>query len=132
MPFVRGITNGIRVGPLTQYGVVRGRTKQKLGWVTFWEIFQKVCKLKNVIYHFKGNGEFPRLRIGIRSPPRQMDPKAFLLQKFHVTARHRIDEALQEGVDGLKFLLSKSLAEIAKRFNKEQKYKHLRVQNLPV
>ncbi|KAL2322619.1 hypothetical protein Fmac_026998 [Flemingia macrophylla] len=30
MSDVRGVTNGIRVGPLTQYGVVRGRTKQKL------------------------------------------------------------------------------------------------------
>ncbi|TKY60021.1 Peptidyl-tRNA hydrolase [Spatholobus suberectus] len=105
-----------------------------------------------------------------------MDPKAFLLQKFNVTARQRvscgklvaiaiacflhratrtilktgqvtkffisvlllvflvgqIDEALQEGVDALKFLLSKGLAESEKRFNKEQKYKHLRVQKLPV
>ncbi|RDX83370.1 Peptidyl-tRNA hydrolase, mitochondrial, partial [Mucuna pruriens] len=91
----------------------------------------------------------------IGSPPGQMDPKAFLLQKFNVTARQRvsswftvkctfgsscnenfnlvpmIDEALQEGIDALKLLLSKSLAESAKRFNKEQKYKHLRVQNIP-
>ncbi|XP_020234542.1 peptidyl-tRNA hydrolase, mitochondrial isoform X2 [Cajanus cajan] len=88
--------------------------------------------LKSVIYHFRGNREFPRLRIGIGSPPGQMDPKAFLLQKFNVTARQRIDEALQEGVDVLKFLLTKGLVESAKRFNKEQKYKHLRVQNLPV
>ncbi|ESW31418.1 hypothetical protein PHAVU_002G237100 [Phaseolus vulgaris] len=88
--------------------------------------------LKSVIYHFRGNREFPRLRIGIGSPPGQMDPKAFLLQKFNLTARQRIDEALQEGVDALKLLLFKGLAESAKRFNKEQKYKHLRVQNLPV
>ncbi|WVZ25993.1 hypothetical protein V8G54_004537 [Vigna mungo] len=140
-------------------------------------------RLKSVIYHFRGNREFPRLRIGIGSPPGQMDPKAFLLQKFNLTARQRvsssltakctfgshgsncngaphvfyevrdslvalrgltnfkydsssvachIDEALQEGVDALKLLLSKGFAESAKRFNKEQKYKHLRVQNLPV
>jgi len=44
----------------------------------------------------------------------------------------QIDEALQEGVDALKLLLSKGFTESAKRFNKEQKYKHLRVQNLPV
>jgi len=44
----------------------------------------------------------------------------------------QIDEALQEGVDALKLLLFKGFAESAKRFNKEQKYKHLRVQNLPV
>ncbi|XP_057421560.1 peptidyl-tRNA hydrolase, mitochondrial [Lotus japonicus] len=88
--------------------------------------------LKSVIYHFRGNREFPRLRIGIGKPPGQMDPKAFLLQKFNVTARQRIDEALQEGVDALKILLSRGLEVSAKRFNKEQKYKHLRVQTLPV
>ena len=44
----------------------------------------------------------------------------------------QVDEALQEGVDALRLLLSEGLDESAKRFNKEQKYKHLRVQTLPV
>ncbi|KAI4345305.1 hypothetical protein L6164_012441 [Bauhinia variegata] len=88
--------------------------------------------LKSVIYHFRGNTEFPRLRIGIGKPPGQMDPKAFLLQKFNITAQQRIDAALQEGVNALKVLLSKGLTESARRFNTEQKYKHLRLQTLPV
>ncbi|KAJ7955425.1 Peptidyl-tRNA hydrolase family protein [Quillaja saponaria] len=88
--------------------------------------------LKSVIYHFRGNKEFPRLRIGIGRPPGQMDPKAFLLQKLNATARERIDAALQEGVDGLKLLLCKGLTESARRFNTEQKYKHIRLQTLPV
>ncbi|KAG9450342.1 hypothetical protein H6P81_010307 [Aristolochia fimbriata] len=46
--------------------------------------------LKSVISHFQGNREFPRLRIGIGRPPGQMDPKAFLLQKFNVTARGQV------------------------------------------
>ncbi|MBA0812179.1 hypothetical protein Gohar_026168 [Gossypium harknessii] len=45
--------------------------------------------LKSVIYHFRGNREFARLRIGIGKPPGQMDPKAFLLQKFNASARER-------------------------------------------
>ncbi|MBA0663667.1 hypothetical protein Goklo_003766 [Gossypium klotzschianum] len=45
--------------------------------------------LKSVIYHFRGNREFARLRIGIGKPPGQMDPKAFLLQKFSASARER-------------------------------------------
>ncbi|KAI4386302.1 hypothetical protein MLD38_004243 [Melastoma candidum] len=53
--------------------------------------------LKSVIYHFRGNREFARLRIGIGNPPGQMDPKAFLLQKFNAAGRERIDAALQEG-----------------------------------
>ncbi|PSR86904.1 Peptidyl-tRNA hydrolase [Actinidia chinensis var. chinensis] len=87
--------------------------------------------LKSVIYHFHGNTEFPRLRIGIGRPPGQMDPKAFLLQKFNATARDRIDAALQEGIVALKQLMSKGLTETARCFNSEQKYKHLRLQTIP-
>ncbi|KAG2675218.1 hypothetical protein I3843_13G153700 [Carya illinoinensis] len=87
--------------------------------------------LKSVIYHFRGNREFPRLRIGIGRPPGQMDPKAFLLQKFNATARERIDAALEEGVGVLKLLLSKGLTESARCFNREQKYKHIRLQTMP-
>ncbi|KAK9273733.1 hypothetical protein L1049_018543 [Liquidambar formosana] len=87
--------------------------------------------LKSVIYNFRGNREFARLRIGIGRPPGQMDPKAFLLQKFNATARERIDAALQEGVGALKLLLSKGLTESARCFNTEQKYKHIRLQTMP-
>ncbi|XP_011089150.1 peptidyl-tRNA hydrolase, mitochondrial-like [Sesamum indicum] len=88
--------------------------------------------LKSVIYHFRGNREFPRLRIGIGRPPGQMDPKAFLLQKFNARAQGRINAALQEGVVALEQVLSKGLTESARCFNKEQKYKHIRLQTMPV
>ncbi|KAG9151292.1 hypothetical protein Leryth_002838 [Lithospermum erythrorhizon] len=87
--------------------------------------------LKSVIYHFHGNSGFPRLRIGIGRPPGQMDPKAFLLQKFNATAQERIDAALLEGADALKHILSKGLSETARCFNTSQKYKHIRLQNIP-
>ncbi|KAK4773556.1 hypothetical protein SAY87_028575 [Trapa incisa] len=87
--------------------------------------------LKSVIHHFRGNMEFARLRIGIGRPPGQMDPKAFLLQKFNATARDRIDTALKEGVGALKLVLYKGLAESMRYFNQEQKYKHIRLQTLP-
>ncbi|XP_072979342.1 peptidyl-tRNA hydrolase, mitochondrial isoform X1 [Typha angustifolia] len=88
--------------------------------------------LKNVVYHFRGNREFGRLRIGIGRPPGQMDPKAFLLQKFNATARERIDSALEEGAEILKMLVEKGLADCARSSNPLQKYKHLRFQTLPV
>ncbi|KAG8387368.1 hypothetical protein BUALT_Bualt02G0014100 [Buddleja alternifolia] len=88
--------------------------------------------LKSVIHHFHNNKEFPRLRIGIGRPPGQMDPKAFLLQKFNARARERIDCALLEGVDALRQVLSKGLTETARSFNTEQKYKHIRLQTMPV
>lgn len=87
--------------------------------------------LKSVIYTFQGNRELGRLRIGIGRPPGQMDPKAFLLQKFSTTARERIDAALQEGVGILKMLIAKGLTECARCANQDQKYKHLRLQTLP-
>ncbi|KAK6163615.1 hypothetical protein DH2020_000479 [Rehmannia glutinosa] len=64
-------------------------------------------------------------------PPGQMDPKAFLLQKFNARARERIDAALPEGVDALIQVLSKGLTESARCFNTEQKYKHIRLQTMP-
>ncbi|KAL0907005.1 hypothetical protein M5K25_025540 [Dendrobium thyrsiflorum] len=42
-----------------------------------------------------------------------------------------IDAALEEGVEILKILLTKGLTECVNSANAEQKYKHLRVQNLP-
>lgn len=43
----------------------------------------------------------------------------------------QIDTALQEGVEVLKLLLSKGLTESARHFNTIQKYKHIRLQNMP-
>ncbi|EPS67705.1 hypothetical protein M569_07067 [Genlisea aurea] len=88
--------------------------------------------LKSVIKGFHGNLEFPRLRIGIGRPAGQMDPKAFVLQKFNAKARERIDAALVEGVDALKAVISEGFTESAKCFNKQQKYKHIRLQTMPV
>lgn len=85
--------------------------------------------MKSVIYHFHGNREFARLRIGIGKPPGQMDPKAFLLQKFNATAQERINVGLKEGVIALKQLLLKGVEESARVFNTEQKYKHIKVED---
>ncbi|XP_047071847.1 CRS2-like protein, chloroplastic isoform X2 [Lolium rigidum] len=81
--------------------------------------------LKSVIYHFRKNREFGRVRIGIGRPPGQMDPKAFVLQKFNKTGRERIDSAMKEGADILKMVVTKGLAEAARLSNVDQKYKHL-------
>lgn len=51
---------------------------------------------------------------------------------WHCLLVVKIDAALQEGVDALKQVLSKGLTESARCFNTEQKYKHLRLQTMPV
>ncbi|KAK8452301.1 hypothetical protein SEVIR_5G088800v4 [Setaria viridis] len=48
--------------------------------------------LQNVIEHLDGRREFPRLSIGIGSPPGKMDTRAFLLQKF--SSEERVQEPL--------------------------------------
>lgn len=86
--------------------------------------------VKSMIYHFRKNREFGRLRIGIGRPPGQMDPKAFVLQKFNKTSRERIDSAIKEGVEILKMVVTKGLTEAARLSNADQKYKHLRSHDL--
>ncbi|KAG2551942.1 hypothetical protein PVAP13_9KG442500 [Panicum virgatum] len=87
-------------------------------------------RLRSVIYHFRQNREFCRLRMGIGRPPGQMDPKAFVLQKFNRTSRERIDSAIKEGVNILKMVATNGLAEVARLSNADQKYKHLRSHDL--
>lgn len=64
--------------------------------------------------------------MGIGRPAGQMDPKAFVLQKFNRTGRERIDSAVREGVDILKMVAARGLTEAARLTNADQKYKHLR------
>ncbi|EAY89989.1 hypothetical protein OsI_11554 [Oryza sativa Indica Group] len=87
--------------------------------------FNELIRVKSLIYHFRKNREFGRLRIGIGRPPGQMDPKAFVLQKFNKTGRERIDSAIEEGVEILKLVVTKGLTEAARSSNVDQKYKHL-------
>lgn len=114
--------------PLNRVLVVHDDTQLPCGVLRLQEKGGHGCHngLKSVMHHFRGNKEFARLRIGIGKPPGQMDPKAFLLQKFSMLARERIDGALVEGVEALKLVLSKDFGESWRLFNVEQKYKHLR------
>ncbi|KAF7034569.1 hypothetical protein CFC21_045564 [Triticum aestivum] len=79
--------------------------------------------LQNVIEHLDGCREFPRLSIGIGSPPGKMDTRAFLLQKFSSEERIQIDTALEQGVDAVRTLVLKGSSGSIERFNLVQKYK---------
>ncbi|CAF2074163.1 BnaC01g42360D [Brassica napus] len=119
--------SGESSGPLTAYYklplnrvlVVHDDTQLPCGVLRLQEKGGHGCHngLKSVMHHFRGNKEFARLRIGIGKPPGQMDPKAFLLQKFSMLARERIDGALAEGVEALKLVLSKDFGESWRLFN---------------
>ncbi|RLN23182.1 hypothetical protein C2845_PM07G03190 [Panicum miliaceum] len=83
--------------------------------------------LQNVIEQLDGRREFPRLSIGIGSPPGKMDTRAFLLQKFSSEERVQIDTALEQGVDAVRTLVLKGFSGSIERFNLVQKYKFHRV-----
>nr|CAB3476410.1 unnamed protein product [Digitaria exilis] len=83
--------------------------------------------LQNVIENLDGRREFPRLSIGIGSPPGKMDTRAFLLQKFSAEERVQIDTALEQGVDAVRTLVLKGFSGSIERFNLVQKYKFHRV-----
>ncbi|KAH9603779.1 hypothetical protein KSS87_018805 [Heliosperma pusillum] len=61
--------------------------------------------MRSVINHFKGNQEFPRLRIGIGRPPGKMDPSSYVLRAFNKQERQELDFAMQKGVEAVRILL---------------------------
>ncbi|KAL5228028.1 hypothetical protein ABZP36_016293 [Zizania latifolia] len=79
--------------------------------------------VQNVIERLDGSREFPRLSIGIGSPPGKMDTRAFLLQKFSSEERVQIDTALEQGVDAVRTLVLMGFSGSIERFNLVQKYK---------
>lgn len=69
--------------------------------------------------------------MGIRLKEVFLLKKKNLIYLFILLLFHKIDAALEEGVDALKQVLSKGLTETARCFNTEQKYKHIRLQTMP-
>ncbi|KAL6902083.1 hypothetical protein ACP4OV_004959 [Aristida adscensionis] len=98
--------------------------ESRIRQVKDWYILQ----LQHIYIYFSFAGqEITVSYLGIGRPPGQMDPKAFVLQKFNRTGRERIDSAIKEGVDILKLVATKGLTEAARLSNVDQKYKHLRL-----
>ncbi|XP_042500311.1 peptidyl-tRNA hydrolase, chloroplastic-like isoform X2 [Macadamia integrifolia] len=46
--------------------------------------------MRNIINHFKGSNDFPRLKIGIGRPPGKMDPVNFVLRQFNKQEREEV------------------------------------------
>lgn len=77
--------------------------------------------MKSVIDHFKGNREFPRLRIGIGRPPGKMDPAQFVLRPFTKQEREEMDFTLREGLEAIRILVTEGLNKSASKANSAQK-----------
>lgn len=77
--------------------------------------------VKSVIDNLKGCREFPRLKIGIGRPPGNMDPAAFVLQKFDEPEREEIDALLARGVDTIRQVTKEGIDKAASTCNQVRK-----------
>ncbi|CAA0838674.1 Peptidyl-tRNA hydrolase- chloroplastic [Striga hermonthica] len=62
--------------------------------------------MKNIINHFKGSRDFPRLRIGIGRPPGKMDPINFVMRPFNKDEREELDFTFQTGLEAVRMLMA--------------------------
>jgi PTH1 family peptidyl-tRNA hydrolase len=65
-----------------------------------------------------GTGMFPRLRIGIGRPPAGVDPIEYVLGRFTVDERPRIDEAVQRAADAVVVVATEGLPAAMNRYNR--------------
>ncbi|XP_040996164.1 peptidyl-tRNA hydrolase, mitochondrial-like [Juglans microcarpa x Juglans regia] len=61
--------------------------------------------MRIIIDHFKGNRDFPHLRIGIGRPPGKMDPVNFVLRPFNKLEREELNFTFQHGLEAVRILL---------------------------
>jgi PTH1 family peptidyl-tRNA hydrolase len=64
-----------------------------------------------------GTIEYPRLRVGIGSPPPGRDAADFVLSRFRAEERSEIDEATQRAADAVELWCHSGIEECMNRFN---------------
>lgn len=77
--------------------------------------------VKSVIENLKGCRLFPRLRIGIGSPPGTMDPGAFVLQRFAEEEREEIDTLIDRGPVLIRQMITEGIEKTADAWNELRK-----------
>ncbi|MCS6881502.1 MAG: aminoacyl-tRNA hydrolase [Oscillochloridaceae bacterium] len=64
-----------------------------------------------------GNGEFPRLRVGIGQPPGKMDPAAYVLSRFSREEEEALPALLDTVADAVEVVLREGLVAAMNRYN---------------
>ncbi|KAG2667360.1 hypothetical protein I3760_15G110300 [Carya illinoinensis] len=81
--------------------------------------------MRSIIDHFKGNRDFPRLRIGIGRPPGKMDPVNFVLRPFNKQEREELNFTYQHGLEAVRILLLEGFNNGAKFANSAKSLEQL-------
>ncbi|KAL3512269.1 hypothetical protein ACH5RR_024986 [Cinchona calisaya] len=82
--------------------------------------------MKNIINHFKGSKDFPRLRIGIGRPPGKMDAVNFVMRLFNKQEREELNFTFQTGLEAIRILLLEGINRSATFVNSAKSLEQLR------
>jgi PTH1 family peptidyl-tRNA hydrolase len=74
--------------------------------------------LNDIIRHL-GTEEFPRLRIGIGSPPERMDSADYVLSRFTAEERSTMDRAIVAAADSIEYWVTEGVDACMNKFNAE-------------
>ena len=66
-----------------------------------------------------GGADFLRVKIGIGRPPAEVDPAAYVLQRFAASEREAIGEAFNRAADAVRALLTRPLADVMQEVNQQ-------------
>jgi len=75
--------------------------------------------LANITYHL-GNGNFPRLRMGIGAVPEGMDPADYVLSEFIEEERRSLPEVVEAGNDALVMVVEQGITAAMNHFNRRE------------
>ncbi len=75
--------------------------------------------LANIIYHL-GQGNFPRLRMGIGAVPEDMDGAAYVLSEFVEEERRALPEVVEAGKDALVMVVEQGITAAMNHFNSRE------------
>lgn len=75
--------------------------------------------IKDIIKHL-GTQEFPRIKIGVGSKPKEWDLADYILSKFNDEENVIIRDALKQASDGVRTMITSGIGEAMNIYNKKQ------------
>lgn len=118
---VGGILNFYKLDPASQFLVIYDDISLDAGSI---RIRQKGSAgghngIKSVIAHI-GTQEFARIKIGVGEKPPQWDLVDYVLSRFSIEDRKKVEDALKDALDAVETILSGNIAQAMNLYNKKK------------